>query len=89
MSGLHVSGVLVHARPEYLNSVRAQLESAPGIEVHAVTPEGRLVTVVEKPTDGELADAFLDMQNTAGVLSASLIYHYSDNDAAVELEPLS
>ncbi len=89
MSGLHISGVLVHARPECLNSVRAQLESAPGIEIHGETPEGRLVTVVEKSNDSELADAFIDMQNTAGVLSASLVYHYSDSDVAGELEPLS
>jgi len=89
MSGLHISGVLVHARAESLNSVRTQLESVPGVEVHAVTPEGRLVTVVEKSNDGELADTFLDMQNTAGVLSASLVYHYSDNDVAGEMEPLS
>jgi len=89
MSGIHVSGVLVRTRPECLDSVRAQLESAPGIEVHAMTPEGRLVTVVEKPSDHELADAFNDMQNTAGVLSASLVYHYSEDENASEQETTS
>jgi len=89
MSGIHVSGVLVHARPECLESVRAQLESAPGIEIHAMTPEGHLVTVVERPSDGELADVFIDMQNTAGVLSASLVYHYSDAENASEQETTS
>ncbi len=89
MSGIHVSGVLVNANPECIDSVRTQLESRPGVEIHEVTPEGRLVTVVEKSNDGELADAFLAMQNTEGVLSASLVYHYSDNDDAGEMELLS
>jgi nitrate reductase NapD len=86
MTGIHVSGVLVHANPECLENVRVQLESAPGVEIQTVTPEGRLVTVIERPTDNELADVFTAMQNTAGVLSASLVYHYSDNEDAAEQE---
>lgn len=89
MSGIHVGGVLVHARPECLERVRMQLESAPGIEVFAETPEGRLVTVIERPTTDELADAFTDTQNMAGVLSASLVYHYSDAQDAGEQETTS
>ncbi len=86
MPGIHVSGVLLHAHPERLESVRAQLQSAPGVEIQTVTSDGRLVTVVERSSDRELADAFTDMQNTAGVLCASLVYHYSDNDDAAEQE---
>ena len=86
MPGIHVSGVLLHAHPERLESVLAQLESAPGVEIQTVTSEGRLVTVVERDTDRELADTFTHMQNTAGVLCASLVYHYSDNDDAAEQE---
>jgi nitrate reductase NapD len=86
MPGIHVSGVLLHAHPERLESVLAQLESAPGVEIQTVTSEGRLVTVVERDTDRELADVFTHMQNTAGVLCASLVYHYSDNDDAAEQE---
>ena len=89
MSGIHVSGVLVHARPECIDSVRAQLQSAPGVEIQTVTPDGRLVTVIERPTNNELADTFIFMQNTAGVLSASLVYHYSDNEDADEQETTS
>lgn len=86
MPGLHVSGVLVSARPELAGAVRERLESVSGVEVRAVTPEGRLVAVVERADDRGLADAFTDIRNTSGVLSASLVYHYSDNDCAPEQE---
>jgi nitrate reductase NapD len=86
MPGIHVSGVLVHAHPKYLENVRTQLESTPGVEIETVTSAGRLVTVVERPTNHELADVFTNMQNTAGVLSASLVYHYSDDEDAVDQE---
>lgn len=89
MSGLHVGGVLVRARPDCLDHVRMQLESAPGIEVLAETPEGRLVTVIERSTTDELADAFTNTQNMAGVLSASLVYHYSDGQDAGKQETTS
>ncbi len=89
MTGLHVSGVLVQTRPELLDSVRAQLESATGVEVCAVTENGRLVTVIERPSDGELADVLTNTQNIAGVLSASLVYHYSDNEDDSEQETTS
>ena len=89
MPGIHVSGVLVHANPKYLENVRAQLESTPGVEIQTVTSDGRLVTVVERPTDKELTDIFTGMQNTTGVLSASMVYHYSDNEDAAEQETTS
>ena len=89
MSGLHVSGVLVQVRPELVDSVRGQLEVIPGVEVHTATPEGRLVTVIERESNAELADVFHDMQNTAGVLSASLVYHYSDESSALDEEVTS
>lgn len=89
MPGIHVSGVLVHARPECLQNVRSRLAATPGVEVCAVTPEGRLITVVERSTDGELADTLTGMQNTTGVLSASLVYHYSDAQEAGDKETTS
>ncbi len=86
MPGIHVSGVLVHAHPKHLENVRMQLESTPGVEIETVTSAGRLVTVVERPTSYELADVFTHIQNTAGVLSASLVYHYSNDEDAVDQE---
>jgi len=89
MSGLYVSGVLVHTRPEHLDQLHGQLAAVPGVEVQATTSEGRLITVIERQSDAELADAFKHIQNTRGVLSASLVYHYSDRSHALDEEVTS
>jgi len=66
-----------------------QLAAVPGVEVPATTPEGRLITVIEGRSDTELADTFHSIQNTSGVLSASLVFHYSDKSSALDEEVTS
>ncbi len=89
MSGLHVSGVLVRSRPERMSRTQAHLENVPGVSVYTATSDGHIVTVIERDSDAELTDAFQHIQNTAGVLSASLVYHYSDKSNALDEEVTS
>ena len=89
MSGLHVSGVLVRSQPDLIGQTQERLESVPGLEVCTTTPNGHIVTVIERDSDAELADVFQHIQNTAGVLSASLVYHYSDKSNALDGEVTS
>lgn len=89
MSGLHVSGVLVRSQPDLISQTQEHLEKVPGVEVFATTPDGRIVTVVERDSDAELTDVFQQIQNSAGVLSASLVYHYSDKSIALDEEVTS
>ncbi len=89
MSGLHVSGVLVRSQPNLIGQTQEHLENVPGVEVYTTTADGHIVTVIERDSDTELADAFQHIQNTAGVLSASLVYHYSDKSNALNGEATS
>ena len=89
MNELHVSGVLVRSRPEAIGRTRKNLERLQGVEVYTTTPEGHIVTIVERETNAALADAFTEIQNSDGVLSASLVYHYSDNSNAGDEEVIS
>lgn len=89
MNELHVSGVLVRSLPELMSQVRASLEKVPGVEVFTTTPNGHIVTVVERDSAAELSDAFQHIQNSDGVLSASLVYHYSDTSNALDEEVTS
>ncbi|HET9699882.1 MAG TPA: chaperone NapD [Burkholderiales bacterium] len=91
-SAINISGVLVHARPESAEAVRARLMQLPGVEVHAVSPDGRLVVTVENADDREMADTFERVQALPDVLSASLIYHHSEDTqdtapSAQEIKP--
>jgi len=48
------------------------------VEVHAVTPEGRMVVTVERPDDREVKEAFDAIGRVDGVLSTALIYHHDE-----------
>ena len=86
-SPINICGLLVHALPAKVDEVRARLLQLPGIEVHAVSPEGRLVVTLENADDREMADTFGRVQALPDVLSASLIYHHSEDTE--ETSPLA
>jgi nitrate reductase NapD len=73
---VNITGILVSAHPGQTDALRDQLSALPGVEVHAVTPEGRMVVTVERPTDGEMTGAFDAIHRLPGVLSAALVYHH-------------
>lgn len=75
---MNISGVLVHAHIAQADSVREQLVSIEGVEVHAISPKGRIVVTVESETTGQMADTVLMCQNVPGVLSAAMIYHHDE-----------
>ena len=75
---MNISGVLVHAHIAQAEKVREQLVGIEGVEVHAISPEGRIVVTVESETTGQMADTVLECQNVPGVLAASMIYHHDE-----------
>jgi len=77
---MNISGVLVRAWPAQIAGVRAQLEAQPGVEVHAVSEDGRLVVTVEEESDRLLADRITQFNEITGVLSAAMIYHHHESD---------
>lgn len=85
-NSLNVLGVLVHARPENLQRVRAALLRRPGVEVHATAPEGRMVVTIEADRSREAAEALQGLYSVEGVLGASLVYQYCDAEDASEQE---
>lgn len=80
MSVVNLCGVLVHTQPEYIDQVRMGLESESGVEVHAVTEDGRIILTVEKETRRETGDTLTNFQNIKHVLSTSLVYQYFDDN---------
>jgi nitrate reductase NapD len=75
---MNIAGVVIHARPEKLEGVEAQLLGLPGVEVHATADDGRMVVTVEDEAP-RLADTVMGLQDVDGVLSASLIYHHFED----------
>lgn len=86
MTTVHISGVLVHARPTDVDQVRSRLESIPCVEVHSDAGNGRLITIVECRTEESMADTFTEIRNVEGVLSAAVTYHFNDEPDSLNEE---
>jgi nitrate reductase NapD len=77
---MNISGIVVHASPDKIETVRAQLEKIPGVEVHAASAEGKMVVTIEKPSDREITEIFDEIGKTSGVLSTAMVYHHFEPD---------
>ncbi len=72
---MNISGVLVHAYPEHVDSVGQSLAELEGVEVHGNSNDGKIVVTVEQNNANHMSDILNNMQTIPGVLSASMVYH--------------
>ncbi len=75
---VEICGVLVHAKPGYSEYVQTELLTVPGVEVHQVTKDNRLVVTIERISETSLADSLSTFNSIANVLSATLIYEHAE-----------
>lgn len=76
---MNISGVLVRAYPEHIDSVGKILTQIEGVEVHGNNSDGRMVVTVEQENAGQMSDLITQLQDVPGVLSTSMIYHQFDD----------
>ena len=74
-SEVHISSMVVHAMPDYLLDVRKKIEELPGTEIHAESPNGKLVVVLESQTQTYITDVIEKIACLDHVLSTALVYH--------------
>jgi periplasmic nitrate reductase NapD len=79
----HLSSLVVHARPEKLDSVARRLV-AEGCEIHARNPQGKLVVTLEADHQHILNDTLTRIQLLPGVLAATLVFHHVEDEAHIE-----
>jgi len=80
MNQYNICSALVHVKLEQLESVKQTLLNQVGVEVHAQTDDGRLVVTIESADRKEVGDRIMNFYKIGGVLSASMIYQFSDDD---------
>lgn len=73
----HISSLIIHVRPDSLETIKSYIESEGG-EIPAVDPVGKLVVVLETPTDGAVTEFANTISLMDGVLSANLVFHHFD-----------
>ena len=77
---MNIAGVIVYANPHVNSELQEQLAGLPGVEVHAVNEEGKMVVTIEDQFEKGLADTVMQLQLFDGVLSASMVYHHNENN---------
>jgi len=80
---MNIAGVVVFASPNAATELQTQLTTLSGVEVHAVSDEGKMVVTIENQHESDLADTVMEVQKLEGVLSASLVYHHNENNLNV------
>ena len=77
-ASVNITGIVVYSKPDRCGAVREALLAIGGVEVHAISPEGRMVVTVERANDGAATDALDAIARTEGVLSTALVYHHDE-----------
>lgn len=81
---MHISGVLVHAKPDRLPQIRDSLSHIDGVEIHAGNEEGKLIVTVEREDEGATASVFEQFYQIPGLLSATMVYHHFEPETDIQ-----
>ncbi|MDH5190616.1 MAG: chaperone NapD [Gammaproteobacteria bacterium] len=76
---MNIAGIVVFSLPEHLDAVHARLVRIPGVEVHGVSEQGKLVVTVEHDEHKEITDAISSISAMEGVVNTSMVYQHSEN----------
>ena len=77
-SEVHISSLVVHALPEGLERVTAEIAESTCASVEVQDASGKLVVLLETANQKEVLDQIERINKIDGVISASLIYHHID-----------
>ena len=82
---MNISSAIVHARPGTAGVVRGRLADIDGVDIHAVSEEGRIIVTIETEDDRGTADTFNFISQMDDVLSASMVYHQTESDPEMDI----
>ena len=73
-----ICSMILHTRPENVRRVCDQIEALDGAELHAASEQGKLVVSVDLVDPHRYSETIMKLHNLSGVLSAALIYEFSE-----------
>lgn len=72
---VHISSLVVHARPDHLEAVKKNIEHLPGAEIYGESDNGKLVVVLETTDQTYITEIMEKINNFEHVLGTALVYH--------------
>ena len=81
---MNISSAIVHIVPARLDEACAALSALPGVEIHARSPEGKVVVILEDDDTEAAANSYVALHGIPGVASVAMVYQYSDDKSDTE-----
>ena len=82
---MHISSLIVHARPGAEALFRSQISGLDGVELHAVVDDGRMIVTMESVDDAAIRNTYEAIERLDGVLSVAMVYHQVESDPDKEI----
>ncbi|MBK8760656.1 MAG: chaperone NapD [Sulfuritalea sp.] len=86
---MNISSAIVHASPGQIALVKSGISGLNGVEIHAISPEGKFIVTIETEDDDGNVAAYESIGRLDGVMSAAMVYHQTESepDLEVSVEP--
>jgi nitrate reductase NapD len=85
---MNVSSIVIKTSPEKLNGVMAILKDSALCEIHFHDKSGKVIVTIEGENISEEMKKMKTIQNMPDVLSADLVYSYSENEMLETVEQM-
>jgi periplasmic nitrate reductase NapD len=82
---MNISSAIVIPQNDQVSVVVDALAQFNGVEVAAVSPEGKIIVTIETEGDKETIQTFECISTMPGVLSAAMVYHQLETDPELEI----
>ncbi len=83
---MNISSAIIHAHAANSAAVTARLIALAGVEVHGVSPEGKIIVTIESDDDSTTIDTFTRIGQLEGVLATAMVYNQSESEPEGELK---
>ena len=77
---MNISSAIVHIVPARLDEACAALDNLPGVEIHARSPEGKVVVTLEDDDTEAAANSYVALHGVPGVVAVAMVYQYSGSE---------
>lgn len=81
---IHVASVVIQCQPRHQNSIEDYCRSKVGYHIYTDDKRGTLVLVFETCAERDISKALDNLNNTNGVINASLVYHHCEPRHSLE-----
>ena len=78
---MNISSAILYIAPERLDEACEALLQMGGVEIHARSPEGKVVVTLEDDSTNSAADKYVALHGAPGVASVAMVYQYSDDES--------